>query len=1247
MKYIYSIRVFFGCLVILFLSLTLNAQEAPSDENPKHLAEDLWESIDMIAMRKQIMAKTQISQDDIELFMKFLMYKYPDERPDFFKQVEFGTITQTNIGQYVDAMTQRYINTYPEFLKQKSAFAIKQSASPNMPLAINGPCENVDFESGTTAGWQGFTGNACQNVIPCNLVNNFVPTRHTIMDATMVDPYIPTLPVVAPGGNFSMRLENYVNGGNATMIQQTFMVTPTNNIFTYQYAAVLEDPGNHGDYERPYFRVRMYDKNGKEIPCATYTAIAKPPIQNFTYSKVLNPNYNPNDNNTNNDNEYLNLYYRDWTTVSIPLLGLEGQNITIQFIASDCSRGGHLGYAYVDAKCSFLDTKIPPTICGAEDVTLYGPDDFAAYQWTGPGIVGPSNTQNITANKSGKYTLKLTPVADNPCPITVSTSIPERCVPVPISDHLCESLKGTQIRNNINLTSYNTKITAYNALAQVVSWHSAKPASNANKIANPGKVNVANGSKFYAVIKYTTLGSDTAEIDFTVNTLPVIQFPIVSPLCEGGAAVNISSLVAPAGGVFKGANITSAGVLTPVAGGTYPLKYIYTNALGCVDSSTSSVIINKPPVLTVNPNPKICTTTSYVTLQATASNYSTVIWSGGNGVFSASNALTTKYTPSAAEMSAGGVNVSIEVDGKAPCANVSQNLQIEFVQPPTVNAGIDQDLCSNQAASISLAGNGTGALSFKWSGGTGTFTQPTSLNTVYHPTATEIEAGSVNLKMTSLSNAPCSAVSDDVVIRFHKLPAVDAGEDTIVCSGVSVTFTATGSTGDVFTWMDNNGTTLSAAQTVTVVANTDSMLIVQAVNSYGCSNKDTVEVDAFKPPVFALGGPFCITDGMTLNANPVIPDPAPELPVWKKDNTILPGENGYTLNVTDKGKYSITYTRGGCITTDVTDVFKNPVLVTPDAFKSCEQTTVSVTTTNIPNAYYVWQNNGVILPGNSNTVSINVVAGLNKYYISVTDANNCSAEDSFLVTGIPDPVLSLTDTSICGNKYFMLDGLPDNAGDLSAYPLSYEWKFNSAVVSTEPQIKIDKAGKYELQVSAENCKGNSEMNVQIHPFPVVTIPSVYKFCPESDGEVLLESSPAYAYLWGPGGETTQSIKVKSEGVYSITVTSDVNCSSTAKTTVRELCPPKLFVADAFSPNHDGTNDQFNTYGIHIGTFKLLIFNRWGEIIFESVDKDAYWDGIYKGEVMPIGVYPWVITYEGDSQEFKGPYKLEGSVTIVK
>ncbi|MEY5049044.1 MAG: hypothetical protein RLZZ175_2403 [Bacteroidota bacterium] len=70
-------------------------------------------------------------------------------------------------------------------------------------------------------------------------------------------------------------------------------------------------------------------------------------------------------------------------------------------------------------------------------------------------------------------------------------------------------------------------------------------------------------------------------------------------------------------------------------------------------------------------------------------------------------------------------------------------------------------------------------------------------------------------------------------------------------------------------------------------------------------------------------------------------------------------------------------------------------------------------------------------------------------------------------------------------------------------------------------------------------------------------------------------------------------------------------------------------------------------GKYFTNYRMLIFNRWGEIIFESTNPNEQWDGTYRGEEMPIGVYPWIVTYEGLVEKYKGPYLQKGSVTLIR
>jgi gliding motility-associated-like protein len=69
---------------------------------------------------------------------------------------------------------------------------------------------------------------------------------------------------------------------------------------------------------------------------------------------------------------------------------------------------------------------------------------------------------------------------------------------------------------------------------------------------------------------------------------------------------------------------------------------------------------------------------------------------------------------------------------------------------------------------------------------------------------------------------------------------------------------------------------------------------------------------------------------------------------------------------------------------------------------------------------------------------------------------------------------------------------------------------------------------------------------------------------------------------------------------------------------------QIFIPNSFTPNGDGKNDVFRPYGNVITAMEMKIFNQWGELICESRDISAGWDGTQKGKLQPVGVYTYVI-----------------------
>ena len=149
------------------------------------------------------------------------------------------------------------------------------------------------------------------------------------------------------------------------------------------------------------------------------------------------------------------------------------------------------------------------------------------------------------------------------------------------------------------------------------------------------------------------------------------------------------------------------------------------------------------------------------------------------------------------------------------------------------------------------------------------------------------------------------------------------------------------------------------------------------------------------------------------------------------------------------------------------------------------------------------------------------------------------------------------------------------------------------------------------------------------------------------------SSDAVTYLWNLGDGTTStdvdpSVTYTVEGTYSICLIAytATSCTDTTCQTaeVIEEVESVIGIPTAFSPNNDTHNDVLFVRGSGITSFTLMIYNRYGEKVFESNDLSIGWDGNHKGQPENTGVFAYYLEYEYISGE-KG--SLKGNITLVK
>jgi hypothetical protein len=264
-----------------------------------------------------------------------------------------------------------------------------------------------------------------------------------------------------------------------------------------------------------------------------------------------------------------------------------------------------------------------------------------------------------------------------------------------------------------------------------------------------------------------------------------------------------------AGAFFVGGSMGTSVTVQTTQGGSYTIA-LTTGASGFTKTCQALVTVNAPIVVSAGPDAFACATSPALQLQGTYAG-GNPSWTGGAGTFSPGRTdPNATYTPTAGEVAAGGVTLTLVVTPVAgPCPPANDPVRITYQPAASANAGIDQTVCASNAL-VQLAGAVSGsASSGTWTGGAGTFTPSASaLNATYLPSAGEIAAGGVTLTLTSNDPAgPCDAFADQVRITIAPGATADAGADQPVCANAPAVVLAgvIGGGGTTGTWTGGAG----------------------------------------------------------------------------------------------------------------------------------------------------------------------------------------------------------------------------------------------------------------------------------------------------------------------------------------------------------------------------------------------------------------------------------------------------------
>ena len=251
---------------------------------------------------------------------------------------------------------------------------------------------------------------------------------------------------------------------------------------------------------------------------------------------------------------------------------------------------------------------------------------------------------------------------------------------------------------------------------------------------------------------------------------------------------------------------------------------------------------------------------------------------------------------------------------------------------------------------------------------------------------------------------------------------------------------------------------------------------------------------------------------------------------------------------------------------------------------------------------------------------------------SLIGTTGCDSILNTTLLALPSPIVNLgNDTVFCDGDSVMLS-IPNN--------------FNSILWSTgsnASSIYINTSGTYWVEVTDSICKNRDTININNLTNNYITINDT-SFCDGEIWQIVLPSSQTY--LWSTGSISNQ-ISVQDSGQYWVDIT-DICKNYKEDFNVKTIdCSCMMAVPNVFTPNGDGLNDYFfPVINCIFDEYHLVIFNRWGRLLYETNNQNDKWDGRYLGNEVPEAVYFYLIDYR---QPYNGSKKAQrsGSLTLYR
>ena len=727
-----------------------------------------------------------------------------------------------------------------------------------------------------------------------------------------------------------------------------------------------------------------------------------------------------------------------------------------------------------------------------------------------------------------------------------------------------------------------------------------------------------------------------------------------------------------------------------------------TNAGGCSGSNIATVTVTTPPAIDAGPDTSICIGTIFSLANATigAGGIVTTWNSTGDGNFDNPTLLNPNYTLGSADIANGSVQLTIEgLDSSGSCTPVYDTMVLSIGLSPTIDSvvTVDASFCNMpDGSAVAYVSGGNAPYTYNWSSG-----QTSS-------EAVGLAGGSYSVTVSGTDG--CNSITSGIVINQPgTIPPPNLNNDTIYCQGDPMADLNAAGSGGTISWYSDpvlsnllgTGNTLLPSNTLGsttyyatetsggCISTADSVTITInpiASNSQSlsiCSNDSVLAGGAFQNTsgtyidtlTAANGCDSVLTTNLTVNSSST---GSQSISICSDDSVLIGG--GYQNT---SGTYFDTLTASnGCdsiITTNLTVNQLSAVpTVTADASYCQGDPIIDLTATGTGGTIN-WYSPLSTPVGSGSTFTPNNTLGTTIYYATETNGNCESNPDSAIITisVSPSPPTLATTASYC-NQDPMIDltATANSGGTITWY---LDAGLTNSIGTGTSLTPIDSLGTiiYFATETVGTCTSAAD-TVTVTIYPVSPPPSVSidtNLCLENTSHEL-SATP----LWGGTITWHEDIALLIEidtgntlipsfelgtNTYYVTETALCCCKSqpTMVTVTVEDCdtiPDNVYMPNVFYlPGTNADNNKLHVHGSGIETLNLVIYDRWGEIVYETNDVSsktredglccAYgsgWNGTYlnSGKELNTASFAYILTgtFENGDQ-----FSEKGNITLIK